>query len=140
MSGWIAQGMPAPRETDALVKEIQVLPQEASLTPGAQQQLIVMALYSDGHTADVTHWAKFDSGDEGVATVDNDGYVMMHGYGEAPVTVWYQSHVAFSRLRIPFPYKLDQAVFQRAPRHNYIDDLGTESPALAAHSAVSSSQ
>ena len=123
MSGWIAQGMPAPRETDALVKEIRVLPQEASLTPGAQQQLIVMALYSDGHTAEVTHWAKFDSGDEGVATVGNDGYVTMHGCGEAPVTVWYQSHVAFSRLRIPFPYKLDQVVFQRAPRHNYIDDL-----------------
>jgi hypothetical protein len=123
MSGWIAQGMPAPRETDALVKEIQVLPGEASLAPGAQQQLIVMALYTDGHTADVTHWAKFDSGDEGVATVDNDGFVTMRGYGEAPVTVWYQSHVAFSRVRIPFPYKLDQVVFQRAPRHSYIDDL-----------------
>ena len=123
ISGWIAQGMPAPRETDPLVKEIQVLPHEASLTAGAQQQLIVMAIYSDGHTADVTYWAKFDSGDEGVATVDNDGHVTMHGYGEAPVTVWYQSHVAFSRLRIPFPYKLDDAVFRKAPRHNYIDDL-----------------
>jgi hypothetical protein len=123
ISGWIAQGMPAPRETDPLVKEILVLPHEASLTPAAQQQLIVMAVYSDGHTADVTHWAKFDSGDEGIATVDNDGHVTMHGYGEAPVTVWYQSHVAFSRVRIPFPFKLEDAVFGNAPRHNYIDDL-----------------
>lgn len=123
MSGWIAQGMPAPSDSDALLKEIQVLPHEASLTSGAQQQLIVMGVYSDGHSADVTHWAKFDSGDEGVATVDNDGHVTMHGYGEAPVTVWYQSHVAFSRLRIPFPYKLGDAVFRNAPRHNYIDDL-----------------
>lgn len=123
ISGWIAQGMPAPRETDPRVTEIQVLPHEASLSPGAEQQLIVLAVYSDGHTADVTHWAKFDSGDEGVATVDNDGDVTMHGYGEAPVTVWYQSHVAFSRLRIPFPHKLEPAVFLKAPRHNYIDDL-----------------
>ena len=123
MSGWIAQGMPAPSESDAMLKEIQVLPHEASLTPGAQQQLIVMGVYSDGHSADVTHWAKFDSGDEGVATVDNDGHVTMHGSGEAPVTVWYQSHVAFSRLRIPFPYKLEDVVFRNAPRHNYIDDL-----------------
>jgi hypothetical protein len=46
----------------------------------------------------------------------------MHGYGEAPVTVWYQSHVTFSRLRIPFPYKLDEAIFSKAPRNNYIDD------------------
>lgn len=122
MSGWLAQGMPAPRDSDALVTEIQVLPREASLRPGAEQQLVVMAVFSDGHTADVTHWAKFDSGDEGVASVDNNGHVTMHGYGEAPVTVWYQSHVTFSRLRIPFPYKLDEAVFKRAPRHNLIDD------------------
>lgn len=123
ISGWIAQGMPAPRENDPRVTEIQVLPHEASLSPGAEQQLIVLALYSDGHTADVTHWAKFDSGDEGVATVDNEGQVTMHGYGEAPVTVWYQSHVAFSRLRIPFPHKIEDAVFLKSPRHNYIDDL-----------------
>ncbi|HEY6489455.1 MAG: DUF1549 domain-containing protein [Terracidiphilus sp.] len=123
ISGWIAQGMPAPQQSDAVVKEIQVLPREASLTLGAEQQLVVMALYSDGRTVDVTHWAKFDSGDEGVATVDNDGHVTMHGYGEAPVTVWYQSHVAFSRVRIPFPNKLEDSVFTKAAHHNYIDDL-----------------
>ena len=122
MSGWIAQGMPAPQDADPLVTEIQVLPREASLVPGAEQQLIVTAVFSDGHTADVTRWAKYDSGDEGVATVDNNGHVTMHGYGEAPVTVWYQSHVTFSRLRIPFPNQLSPAVFQKAARHNYIDD------------------
>jgi hypothetical protein len=122
VSGWIAQGMPAPDDSDPVVKEIQVLPHEASLVPGAEQQLIVMAVFSDGHSADVTRWAKYDSGDEGVASVDNNGHVTMHRYGEAPVTVWYQSHVTFSRLRIPFPYKLDDAVFSKAPRNNYIDD------------------
>jgi hypothetical protein len=122
MAGWLAQGMPAPQESDALVTEIQVLPHEASLRPGAEQQLIVTAIFSDGHSADVTRWAKFDSGDESVASVDNNGHVIMHGYGEAPVTVWYQSHVTFSRLRIPFPYHLDEAVFRRAPRHNLIDE------------------
>jgi hypothetical protein len=122
VSGWIAQGMPAPDDSDPVVTEIRVLPHEASLVPGAEQQLIVMAVFSDGHTADVTRWAKYDSGDEGVATVDNNGHVTMHGFGEAPVTVWYQSHVTFSRLRIPFPYKLDDTVFSKAPRNNYIDD------------------
>ena len=122
IAGWLAQGMPAPQDTDAVVKEIEVLPHEASLVPGAEQQLIVTAIFSDGRRVDVTHWAKYDSGDEGVARVDNDGHVTMHGYGEAPVTVWYQSHVAFSRLRIPFPYKIDDAVFRTAVRNNYIDD------------------
>jgi hypothetical protein len=122
VSGWLAQGMPEPQDSDPVVKEIQVLPREASLVSGAEQQLIVTAVFSDGRTADVTRWAKYDSGDEGVASVDNNGHVTMHGYGEAPVTVWYQSHVTFSRLRIPFPYKVDDAVFRKAPRNNYIDD------------------
>jgi len=123
ISGWVAQGMPAPQDSDAMVTDIQVLPHEASLHPGAQQQLLVTAIFSDGHAADVTRWAKYDSGDEGVASVDNNGHVVMHGYGEAPVTVWYQSHVAFARLRIPFPYKLQAAVFNKASRHNFIDDF-----------------
>ncbi|HEY6293580.1 MAG TPA: DUF1549 domain-containing protein [Terriglobia bacterium] len=122
IAGWIAEGMPPPQDSDSRVTEIQVLPREASLRPAAEQQLIVTAVFSDGHTEDVTRWAKYDSGDEGVATVDNNGHVTMHGYGEAPVTVWYQSHVTFSRLRIPFPYKLDEATFKKAPRHNYVDD------------------
>ncbi|HWF46763.1 MAG TPA: DUF1549 domain-containing protein [Bryobacteraceae bacterium] len=122
ISGWIAQGMPAPLESDARVTAIKVLPSEASLRPGAEQQLLVTALFSDGHTEDVTRWAKYDSGDEGVATVDDSGHVIMHSYGEAPVTVWYQSHVTFSRLRIPYPYHLQEAVFKNAPHHNYIDN------------------
>lgn len=130
ISGWIAQGMPPPRDTDPRVTAIQVLPREASLRQGAEQQLLVTAVFSDGHTADVTRWAKYDSGDESVATVGNDGHVTMHGYGEAPVTVWYQSHVAFSRLRIPFPYKLPETVFTKAPRNNFIDD------AILKHLAV----
>jgi len=122
ISGWIAQGMPAPQDSDARATGIEVFPQEASLRPGTEQQLIVTATFSDGRKEDVTRWAKYDSGNEGVATVDNYGHVTMHSFGEAPVTVWYQSHVTFSRLRIPYPYKLEEAVFKKAPRHNYIDD------------------
>ena len=122
ISGWIAQGMPAPQDSDARVTGIEVFPQEASLRPGAEQQLIVTAIFSDGRKEDVTRWAKFDSGNEGVATVDDYGHVTMHSFGEAPVTVWYQSHVTFSRLRIPFPYKLAEAVFTKAAHHSYIDD------------------
>jgi len=122
VSGWIAQGMPAPQNTDARVTRIEVFPEEASLRPSSEQQLVVTAIFSDGRKEDVTRWAKYDSGNEGVATVDNYGHVIMHSFGEAPVTVWYQSHVTFSRLRIPYPYNLAETIFQQAPRHNYIDE------------------
>lgn len=122
MSGWIAAGMPPPQPSDPRIVDLRVYPHQASLIPGALQQLVVMAKFSDGHSEDVTRWAKYDSGDEGVATVNGTGLVTMHGYGEAPVTVWYLSHVTFARMRIPYPYNVDEAVFRRAPRHNYIDN------------------
>lgn len=123
MSGWIAEGMPAPKDTDARVEELEVLPREISLRPGAEQQILVRAHYSDGSAKDVTRWAKFSSGDMSVATVDDLGRVKMAGYGEAPVTVWYQSRVSFARLSVPFPVAIDPAVFKNAPRNNTIDDL-----------------
>ena len=122
ISGWIAEGMPRPEDSDAGVTSIEVMPREASLRPEADQQIIVTAIFTDGHRQDVTRWAKYESGDEGVAAVDQEGHVKMHGYGEAPVTVWYQSHVTFARLRIPYPYQIRSDVYKNAPRHNYIDD------------------
>ncbi len=123
ISGWIAAGMPPPTESDPRIEDLDVLPRQVSLRLGAEQQLLVRAHFSDGHTEDVTRWTKFTSGDEGVASVDDYGHVKMRGYGEAPVTVWYLSRVSFARLSVPFPNVLGAALFQRAPRHNTIDDL-----------------
>jgi hypothetical protein len=50
IAGWLSQAMPAPSESDARVTRIEVLPGEASLRPGAAQQLLVTAYFSDGHT------------------------------------------------------------------------------------------
>ncbi len=123
ISGWIAAGMPPPKDSDPRIQELEVLPREASLRRGSEQQLLVRANFSDGHTEDVTRWAKFASGDDTVANVDDSGHVKMVGYGEAPVTVWYLSRVTFARLRVPFPNNIEQAVFRNAPRHNYVDEL-----------------
>jgi hypothetical protein len=123
VSGWIAAGMPPPRDSDARIQELEVLPREASLVLGAEQQLLVRARFSDGHVEDVTRWAKFTSSDDGVATVDGDGHVRMRGHGEAAISVWYLSLVSFARVRVPYAAVVDPALFRRAQRLNYIDDL-----------------
>jgi hypothetical protein len=123
IAGWIAAGMPPPRESDPRIEALEVLPGDLSLINGAQQQVLVRARFSDGHTEDVTRWAKYASSDETVATVDQGGMMTMRGYGEAPVTVWYLNRVAAARLRVPSPAAVDEAVFRQAPRYNYIDDL-----------------
>ena len=115
--------MPPPRASDPRIEKLEVLPRHVSLSSAARQQILVRAHYSDGHVEDVTRWAKYASGDENVASVDQNGLVTMRGNGEAPVTVWYLNHVAYSTLTVPFPNKLDEAVFRKAPRQNYIDNL-----------------
>ena len=88
----------------------------------------------------MTRWAKYDSGNEGVATVDNYGHVNMHSFGEAPVTVWYQSHVTFSRLRIPYPYKIWRRRFQEGAAAQLHRRRHPAPPGGAAHSAFSTGQ
>jgi hypothetical protein len=115
--------MPPPLDSDGRIQSLEVMPREASLQAAGEQQILVQAKFSDGHTEDVTRWTKYTSGDDSVANVDQDGRVKMRGYGEAPITVWYLSRVAFARVGVPYPAVLDEEVFRRAPRQNYIDDL-----------------
>jgi hypothetical protein len=121
---WIAAGAKAPRDSDPEVVALEVYPKSAVLRPGAEQQLVVRAKYSDGRWADVTHWAKYTSNDEGVAQVDDaTGRVKMLGQGEAAITVWYSSKVLYARLAVPFGKPVDPARYSSFPRRNYIDDL-----------------
>jgi len=123
MSGWIAAGMPPPSDSDPHIEKLEVLPRESSLAVGAEQQLIVSARFSDGHTEDVTRWTKYNGSDESVASVDDSGRVKMRGNGEAAITVWYLGLVSFARVRVPFPAEFDESVFRKTARSNFIDDL-----------------
>jgi hypothetical protein len=123
LSQWIAEGAPAPNPNDPDITGLEVFPAAATLTTGADQQLVVRAKYSDGRVEDVTHWVKYSSNNEGVATVDDNGHVKMNGPGEAAVTLWYSSRVLYSRLTVPFPNQVASDAYTKFPRRNYIDDL-----------------
>ncbi len=123
LADWIASGAPAPREEDAKIQRLEVFPPEAILKPQDQLQILVRAWYSDGHTQDVTHWVKFNSSEDLVATVDSEGKVKVAGHGEAAITLWYSNLVATARIVSPLPNKLDPTIFAHAERHNQIDEL-----------------
>jgi hypothetical protein len=120
---WIAAGAPAPNDNDPRIQGLEIFPTSVFLEPGAQQQILVRARYSNGQRKDVTRWVKFSSTDTGVATVDDFGKVKMIGSGEAAITVWYQSLVGFARVGVPYPATISADVFKNSPRHNYIDNL-----------------
>ncbi len=126
LSEWIANGAPAPLASDTVIESLSVFPEQAWLTPGAEQQILVQANYSDGSSRDVTRWVKFSSTDSGVATVNDLGQVKMQGAGQAAITVWYSSKVVFARVGVAFDHKIDAAVYAEAPKNNYIDGLVLE--------------
>lgn len=120
---WIAAGAAPPTAKDVQIRGLEVFPAWAVLAPEAEQQIVVRANYSDGHSEDVTRWVKFSSSNEGVATVDDWGRVKMNGSGEAAITLYYSSRVLYSRLSVPFPNEISAATYDQYPRKNFIDDL-----------------
>ena len=120
---WIAAGAPPPSAKDVQISGLEVFPAAAVLAPEAEQQIMVRARYSDGHSADVTRWVKFSSSNEAVATVDDWGHVKMNGSGEAAITLYYSSRVLYSRLSVPFANQITADVYDKYPRRNFIDDL-----------------
>ncbi|HXG12042.1 MAG TPA: DUF1553 domain-containing protein [Gemmataceae bacterium] len=123
LADWIAAGAPGPKDDDPRIERLEVLPTAAVLKPQDTLHVVVQAWYSDGRSADVTHWAKFQSSEDLVAGVDEEGRVRVSGHGEAAVTVWYSNLVAAVRITSPLPNRVDPKVFAEASRNNFIDEL-----------------
>lgn len=123
ISQWIASGTPAPAAWDPVMTRLEVFPTTARLKPGDEQTIVVRAHFSDGHAEDVTRWAKFSTNEGAVASVTDDGIVKVQGAGEAAVSAWYLSRLVTARITSPFPNHIDAAVYTRAPRANFIDEL-----------------
>jgi hypothetical protein len=118
---WISAGMPGPSASDPEIRGLSVYPGAVRLAPGQFQQVVVQATYSDGRAEDVTHWAKFASTDDSVASVDENGRLEVKGRGEGYISVWFASRVARVTVTSPFDAKLDPNVFS-SPRNNPIDE------------------
>ncbi len=123
LSQWIAAGADAPDAEEPAITHIEVSPELSVLKKGDRQRLLVTAVYEDGSTLDVTDWAKFASADETIALVDENGSIEIIGNGEGAVSALYSSKVSLARFRSPFPNRISDEVFSKAPRANFIDDL-----------------
>ena len=123
ISEWVARGAKPPRDDDATLEKLTILPAAATLKKGDRQPLTVQARYSDGRVEDVTHWARFTSANEAVATVEDDGGVTIIGPGEGAVTAWFGSQIVICRLTSPFAQSVAPDAFLLAERRNFIDSL-----------------
>src|SRR4051812_14597799 len=117
---WIAQGMPYGKPTDATVTKIEVFPKERTIPLDGEQQLAVVAYYTDGTTEDVTGSALYEPNDKNLARSDETGHVKVFAEpGDVAVMVRYQARVAVFRASIP----LGAPVENLPPPKNFIDEL-----------------
>jgi hypothetical protein len=119
---WIAVGTPLGKADDPRVTAIRVEPRERILDPRGRQQLRVLARYSDGREVDVTAHAKFQSNNEGLASVQPSGLVLAgETPGEAAIMAGYLNAVDTFRLVVPRSERI--AHYPQVPENNFIDRL-----------------
>jgi hypothetical protein len=126
LAEWISSGAPGPKPADPRIERIEFRPDHVVLQPAATQQFSVRAHFNDGHTEDVTRWAKYTSANATVAQVDDNGNVQVVGTGEGPITAWYLSRIAIASVTVPGTNEVSPSVFANANRRNFIDDITLE--------------
>ncbi len=116
---WIAQGMPAGRAEDPTVVGIKCLPEGRVMDRKSEQQITVLAMYSDGTTEDVTRMALFEPNDPEMAEASLTGLVKtLDLSGEVAIMARYQGQVSTFRATIP----LGAPIEHRPVVKNFIDE------------------
>ena len=116
---WISQGMPYGSPTDPSVARIEVIPSQRVLKLDGEQQIVVMAHYTDGSAEDVTRSALYEANEKDLASVDERGLVKASGRpGDVAVMVRYSGKVGVFNATMPLGAPLGTLP---APR-NVIDE------------------
>ena len=99
---WIEQGMPYGGDNDPFVTGIRCVPETRTMTQKSQQQIAVIATYSDGTQEDVTRMALFEANEAEMAECSTTGLVStLDLAGEVAIMARYQGQVATFRATIP---------------------------------------
>ncbi len=115
---WIEQGMPKGSASDPAVVGIECVPAGRVMQRGSQQQITVLARYSNGATEDVTRMSLFEANDTEMAEASHTGLVKtLDLAGQVAVMARYQGQVATFRATVP----LGASVNKLPPEKNFID-------------------
>ncbi|WP_406696224.1 DUF1549 and DUF1553 domain-containing protein [Singulisphaera sp. Ch08] len=120
LAQWISEGMAYGKDTDPKLVSIEVQPKRNVKPIHGEEQLKVLAHYSDGHIGDVTRMALYEPNDKGMAEVDENGLVKILDIpGNVAVMVRYQGIVSVYIASIP----LGAPVVEMPAEKNFIDTL-----------------
>ncbi len=116
---WIAAGAPGPQPEEPVFSGLRVLPGSRVMKQKEQQQLMVLANYSDGRTRDVTQSSRLESLNDSVAEVSNQGLITARGGGQAAILARYMGNVAMVEVVVPYAMSQNYSDFRV---QNYVDE------------------
>ncbi|WP_296459138.1 DUF1549 and DUF1553 domain-containing protein [Rubinisphaera sp.] len=120
LHSWIEQGLRYSDEQALELVSVEVQPSRSLLEMNQQQQLKVLAKYSDGSTRDVTSLALYEVNSEAMAHVDEEGLVKASDIpGKVAVMVRYQGQVSVYTAAVP----LGIPVGAVPESNNFVDDF-----------------
>ena len=119
---WIAQGAPLGDDKAPKLMKLTMVPEQRVMKRNGEQQLAVLAHYSDGSLRDVTRQAQYQSNEIAIGAVDGDGLVRTFELsGETAIMARYMGKVAVFRSLVPLGKAI--AKYPDYPIRNYIDEL-----------------
>jgi len=99
---WVEQAMPYGNEDDPYVVGIECIPEQRLMDRGTDQQITVLARYSDGSSEDVTRMALYEANDPEMAESTEEGLIKtLDLAGEVAIMARYQGQVSTFRATIP---------------------------------------
>lgn len=117
---WVAEGAEFGDPEAAKVASISVHPEQRLMPRSGEQQLVVIAHYTDGRSEDVSMMAQYEPNVMEMAEVSDDGLVSVSDQaGDVAVMIRYQSQVAVFRATVP----LGAPIEKTPPIQNFVDEL-----------------
>jgi hypothetical protein len=116
---WIRAGAPQDLKNSVQLLDIKVFPEKIVTRPGQQQQLQLLAQYSDGSVRDVTRLGIYTSNNDSIIPVDEAGVVTAKEVGETAIIIRYER--IFAVANVVVLGKTPEFTPAELPRDNLID-------------------
>ena len=101
--GWIKDGATSDLDESLTIKSIRIHPENVVLRPDMQQQLQLLAEYSDGTIRDVTRLGIYNVNTTRIAQVSGEGLVTANELGETAVVARFERIFATSNFIVLQP-------------------------------------
>ncbi len=123
--GWVNDGAKSDFDDPAKLESIEIFPKKIVLAPNMQQQMQLLATYSDGGVRDVTRLGIYTVNTQRVATVTDEGLVSATELGETAVSARFerifatanyivlQPNPSFEPTPVPQENLIDKCVIQK---------------------------